>query len=337
MASIRKRNDKWQARVVVAGQEVCKTFLYKTDAARWAREQQTEMEKAVAHGCSGYATLAMVINRYLVEVLPTRRGRGQDTYLVRRFLQMPWSELAVAKVRPEHIATMRDLRLKEVSTGSVRRELDVLSSIFNHAIKEWRLCRENPVLSIKKPSPGRARQRRLMPDELERVIQASQSPDFTAIITLALETVMRRSEILGLQWSNIDLGRRLAFLPLTKNGESRYVPLSSKALEILQKLPRRSDGKVFDKNGTSLSGAFQRAVTRARKLYEAECAQAGVTADQKYLTDLRLHDLRHAATTRFVEHGLNLIEVSAITGHKTLSMLKRYSHPDPELRAKKIG
>lgn len=94
----------------------------------------------------------MVIKHYLAEVLPNWRGRTQDQYLVRRSLQMPCAELAITKVQAEHIASMRDQRLKEVSSGSVRRELDLLSSIFSHAIKEWRLCRENPVLSIKKPA-----------------------------------------------------------------------------------------------------------------------------------------------------------------------------------------
>lgn len=336
MAGIRQRNGKWQARVTVAGQEVSRSFMSKADATRWAREQQMEMERAIAQGLAGFATLASVVQRYLVEVLPGRRSQSQDAYLVRRFLATAVADMPISKVRPEHIVAIRDQRLREVSSGTVRRELDVLSSIFTYAVKEWRLCSENPVLSIRKPSPGRARQRRLMPGELDRIIAASQSPDFAAIVTLAFETAMRRGELLGLQWENIDFDRRLAYLPITKNGEARYVPLSSRALAVLQGLNGPLSGNVFSKNGTSLSGAFQRAVGRARSSYEAECKQAGTRPNTKFLVDIRLHDLRHAATTRFVEQGLNLIEIAAITGHKTLSMLKRYSHPDPERLAIKL-
>lgn len=336
MAGIRQRNGKWQARVTVAGKEVSRSFLTKTDATRWAREQRIEMERAISMGLAGHVTLADVIDRFAEEVLPLKRAGQKDRYLIRRFRAMPWAELPIIKVQPEHIVQMRDLRLREVSTGSVRRELDLLSSIFTHAIKEWRLCRENPVLSIRKPSPGRARQRRLLQGELERIIAASQAPDFEPIVLLAFETAMRRGELLELMWENIDFRRRIAYLPLTKNGEPRQVPLSKKALAVLKGLSPKIEGKVFTKNATTLSGAFQRAVLRARQVYVEECVKSGRRPDPKYLTDLRFHDIRHAATTRLVEHGLSIIEVSAITGHKTLSMLKRYSHPDPVRLAKRI-
>lgn len=112
---------------------------------------------------------------------------------------------------------------------------------------------------------------------------------------------MRRSELLSLVWEHIDLERRIAHLPLIKNGDSRTVPLSSAAISILSKLSRRSDGKVFSKNTTSLSGVFNRAATRARNTYVAECNSLGVDISPLFLTDTKLHDLRHAATTGFVE------------------------------------
>ncbi len=130
---------------------------------------------------------------------------------------------------------------------------------------------------------------------------------------------MRRGEILGLRWEHIDLQKRTAFVPITKNGQSRLVPLTVLALEILAKLPRSIDGRVFPVNGPMLSAAIER---------------ARIKADLK---DWHFHDLRHMAITRLAEKLPNLIELSAVSGHKSLAMLKRYYHPNAEQLARKIG
>ena len=139
------------------------------------------------------------------------------------------------------------------------------------------------------------------------------------LVKLALETAMRRSELLGLRWEHIDLRRRTIFLQLTKNGTSRTVPLSTHAIQILTEIPRSIDGRVFPVTHEVVSQAFN----RARK-------QAGVK-------DIRFHDLRHTAITRIAEKLPNLIELSALSGHKSLTMLKRYYHPSAEQLAEKLG
>jgi len=130
---------------------------------------------------------------------------------------------------------------------------------------------------------------------------------------------MRRGELLGLKWINIDIHKRTAFILLTKNGESRTVPLSTRAIETLQALPRSIDGRVLPINFAALENNFKRARERAE------------------LLDLRIHDLRHTAITRLAEKLPNLIELSAVSGHKSLAMLKRYYHPNPEQLAIKIA
>jgi integrase len=190
---------------------------------------------------------------------------------------------------------------------------------------------------VRKPPAGKARERILFPGELEHIIAASESPDFAAIVTLALETAMRRAEILGLRWQHVDMKRQVAYLPLTKNGDARNVPLSTAAVEILDKLPRRIDGYVFAKNGTSMSGAFQRAAKRARARYIEKCMSDAQTIDAKFLVGVRFHDLRHSAVTRLFEQGFNIMEVAAISGHKTLAMLKRYTHLRAEDLARRMG
>jgi integrase len=135
----------------------------------------------------------------------------------------------------------------------------------------------------------------------------------------ALETAMRRSELLDLRWEHINIQKRTAHIPLTKNGTSRTVPLSHAAIEILSSLPRNLNGQVFSVTHFTLSAAIERARTKAK------------------LDDFHFHDLRHMAITRLAEKLPNLIELSAVSGHKSLAMLKRYYHPNAELLAQKIA
>ena len=139
-------------------------------------------------------------------------------------------------------------------------------------------------------------------------------------VKLALETVMRQGELLRLHWEYIDLNRGTAHLPDTKNGEARTVPLSSTAIAVLRALPRALHGDVF-------RGVTTEAVKRS---YMRAIRRAGIK-------DLRFHDLRHEATTRLFEKGLNIMEVASITGHKDLRMLRRYTHLKAEDLAQKLG
>ncbi|MGC9208169.1 site-specific integrase, partial [Acidithiobacillus sp.] len=140
-----------------------------------------------------------------------------------------------------------------------------------------------------------------------------------SIVQFAIETGMRRSEICGLRWENVNLAGKVALLPDTKNGKARNVPLSSAAVAVLSALPRRLSGGVWDVKEDTVTQAFARCCRRA------------------VIEDLHFHDLRHEATSRFFEKGLNPMQVAAITGHKTLQMLKRYTHLRAEDLAKMLG
>ena len=138
------------------------------------------------------------------------------------------------------------------------------------------------------------------------------------LVMLALETAMRRGELLGLRWENIDLERQTAFLPMTKNGSIRTVPLPKKAVAILANLPRCTDGRVIQLTDMGMEAAFRKACARAE------------------IVNLHFHDLRHTATSRLAEKLPNVIELAAVTGHQTIQMLKRYYHPKAEALAKKL-
>jgi integrase len=183
----------------------------------------------------------------------------------------------------------------------------------------------NPVPFVKKPPSPQGRNKTLTNDELERLFKActprvkNGNIWVLPIVKFALASAMRRGEILGLRWHEVDFQKRTAHIPLTKNGTSRTVPLSSEALAILQSLPRSLDGQVFPVNGPNLSVIFD----KARKLAK--------------LDDFHFHDLRHMAITRMADRLPNVIELAAVSGHKNLSMLKRYYHPNPEALAEKLG
>lgn len=137
---------------------------------------------------------------------------------------------------------------------------------------------------------------------------------------------MRQEELVKLQWKNVDLMRATARVIDTKNGEDRTVPLPSKARAILEGLTRSIGGRVFPTTSSAIKQSWMRAKERARRLYLGECDKHGVKPDQEFLEDLRFHDLRHEATSRLVEKGLEILEVTTITGHKDLRMLTRYTH-----------
>ena len=229
---------------------------------------------------------------------------------------------------------MVDERLKNISPNTVLLDLALLSHLFTIAFKEWGMTGlVNPVQQVRKPKLPKGRDRRLKPGELERILEASGSSLLGRIVGLALETGMRRSEIAGMTWNQLDLKKKTVTLPETKNGEKRIVPLSSEAVRILSDLPRRIDGKIWGVEEQSITRAFERSLSRARAIYEKECKENGEKADSAFLNDLTFHALRHEATSRFFEKGFNVMEVAAITGHKTLQMLKRYTH----LKAEKLA
>lgn len=327
MATLRKRsNGHWQARVRKANQNISKTFINKVDAERWAKQTEVELDKGsfVNLGLAERTTFAEIIERYILEVLPTMRGGKADHIRLKALARRPIAKLNMVSLTPQKIAQHRDERLKAIAPATVIRELSYFSSIITHARKEWGININNPITLVSKPKNPQGRCRILDAAETNALFEALKPAGRRSIwmlplVKLALETAMRRSELLGLRWEHIDFSRRTIFLQLTKNGTSRTVPLSTHAIQILTQMPRNLDGRVFPVKHEVVSQAFN----RARK-------HAGVK-------DIRFHDLRHMAITRLAEKLPNLIELSAVSGHKSLTMLKRYYHPNPEQLAEKLG
>lgn len=348
MASFQERkNGSVTAKVRRNGITKSATFATRSDAEAWARKVESEIERGRWHDSTEAerTTIAQLVSEYRKRVLPGLRGRGVAPAL--NIIDEKLGKHTVARLTARHVASYRDERLKAVGVESVRKELGVLSKMLDIASKEWGITiPSNPVKNVSKPAPGRARDRRLLPGEQERIevsLKKCRSTYLLPLFRLALETAARQGELLSMRWPHVDRGRRLVMLFDTKNGEDRAVPLSSAALAIFDGLPRAlRDDRIFPVSSGLVAQAWGHAIARARRLYEKERLAAGdkpaVVEKDPMLRDLHFHDLRHEALSRLAERGdLSVLELAAVSGHKTLQMLKRYTHLHAEDLAKKLG
>ena len=327
MASFRQHGNGWQGRIRRRGYpDITKTFETKADAEKWARALESEIDKGQFSSVSEAQrnTLGDLIARYLAEVTPTMKGAAEDTIRLKAIMRKPIARWSMANLSAARIAAYRDERLKEVSSGTVIRELAYLSAIINHARREWGINVPNPVQMVRKPQSPQARSKVLTDEEISKLLQALEPTGRRShwtkpAVQLALATAMRRGELLSLKWEHIDLQGRTAFLPDTKNGDSRTVPLSSVAVQVLAELPRHISGVVIPVKYFTLDTAFKRGIRRAE------------------LENIRFHDLRRTAITRMAEKLPNVIELAAVSGHKSLMVLKRYYRPSAMDLALKLG
>lgn len=356
MATFYQRGTyQWEASIRRKGFPVQrKTFNTKRDAEDWAREVERAMRvgQFVPMGKSEKVTFGELIDRYIREVTPTKKNWKSETEILGR-IKKRLGEYSLVSITSEMLASFRDDLLKKgkqladrqqgpLASSSVNHYLNAISVVIDMAMKEWGYpLPANPVRDIKRPAPAKGRDRRLRPGEEHRIMKECRrykSPVLEPLARLAIETAMRQGELFALTWNDVDLRKRFAVLRDTKNGETRAVPLSPTAAMILQLLrDRKGKGKVFDANIAATRIAFTRAVERARDRYVAACRRIGREPDGQFLIDITFHDLRHEATSRLFERGVfDVMEVASITGHKTLAMLKRYTHLRAENLAKKL-
>jgi integrase len=343
MASFYKRGDyQWEAKVRRAGfPSQSQTFESKSEARNWAHKLESEMRLGtfVAPTQANQRPLSEFVDLYVKDVTPSHKGAGVEALRLKALARHRFFETAVCNLRPKTIAAWRDERLADVMPATVVRELGLLQQVVDHAMREWDVViANNPFKLVKRPKVANARSRRLTladvksdpmaQSEEARLLKAcTYSPKVPGgcrvkwlrpIVELAIETAMRRGEILRLDWRHIDLDARVAFLPDTKNGDSRHVPLSPGAINVFKSLVK-TEGPVFNVSENALKLAWQRATKRAD------------------LDDLHFHDLRHEGASRLAEKLTNILELSSVTGHKDLRMLKRYYHPRPEDLARKLA
>ncbi|OZA27785.1 MAG: hypothetical protein B7X93_08490 [Hydrogenophilales bacterium 17-61-9] len=347
MATFVKRGRGWQAKVRKEGwPQQSKIFSSKAEAVDWAAVIESEMARGVfvsrteAEG----TTLAEGLDRYRDEVTVHKKSKDQESKTIEVWKRSDLAQRSLASLRSMDFARYRDQCLREgLAPATVRNRLALVSHLFTTARREWGMeGLANATQGVKKPRVDNARDRRLPGEEERYLLAALDDPGdgagnrrniwVPALVRLALETAARQSELLSLLWRDVDLVRGVATVRDTKNGDDRHIPLSNASRLILSGLPRSVGGKVFPTTASALKQSWARAVARAIRNYKTAGGK-----DEGFLLDLRFHDLRHEATSRLFEKGLNPMEAGAVTGHKDLRMLKRYTHLRAEDLAKKLG
>lgn len=303
------------------------TFQRLSDAKRWVQSTESAIREG-RHFKTSEAkkhTLGDTIQRYCTSVLKHRpRSAAQ------REQQLKWwneqiGSYCLADVTPSLLSSYKEKLAEGIthnkrtrSPASVNRYLAALSHVFSVAANEWGWLDSNPMRKVAKLKEPRGRVRFLSDDERKALLEAcrnSKAPALHLIVVLALSTGMRRGEILGLTWDNVDLARGRITLHETKNGDRRVVPLTALALELMRehaKVRQLKNDMVFP------------SVSQSRRL---QINQAWGTALEKAkITDFRFHDLRHSAASYLAMNGATMAEIAEVLGHKTLAMVKRYSH-----------
>ena len=324
MATIRKRGDSYHVQIRKKGYPtVTKSFLLLADAQKWARSVERDIDKGVFQdtATAENSTLGDILDSYAKKILPSKKSRKTVLSQI-RVIKPLLGNYSLSKLSPALLSQFRDQRLESADAQTVRKDLSLLHRVVVTAVKDWGISLPlgNPVALVRLLSQPNGRDRRLETGEEEKLLKAlKDTPTVRTIVELALETAMRRGEIAAMKWEHVNLKARTLLIPDTKTGTPRTVPLSTKAIALLSNLPRNIKGVVFDVAPDSITQAFDRACTRAE------------------LEGLRFHDLRHEATSRLFEKGLNPMEVATITGHKDLRMLRRYTHLRAEDLARKLG
>lgn len=337
MATIEQRGPyQWRAKVRRKGYPVqTKTHDYKAEAEAWARDIEAQMDRSafVDRSLSERETLKDVIKVHLKKITPTHKGAESEKMRLNKFMrdEHELCAYAMANLRTEHFEDYRDRRLEQVKPGTVARELNLLHSVIQHCRRRLSLL-ENPISHVKRPKVRDARFSRLEDGDEDKLLTAlddCRNEFIKPAVILALETAMRRGELLSLKWDDVDLAKQTATLHDTKNGDTRIVPLSTRAAAVFQQLlvsrekkkvvGIKRDRRVFPISDQSLKCAWERGRTRA---------------DMEHFT---FHDLRHEAISRLFERGWDAIKVAAVSGHRNMQSLKRYANFKAENLAKELG
>jgi len=327
MASIRKSKTangyRFYVQIRLEGHpQQSKTFSKLSDAKQWSVVAENEIRKGyfVSTDDAEKLTVANILDRYSDEVLPQQKSKRQSISSS-RIIKSHIGDYSLLKLSRSVCASYRDKRLQTVSPSTVKKEISLLSRVINVAIKDWGIFLPygNPVNSIRKPRENKSRNRRLENNELDLLL--CNSSDFMKnVISLLCETAIRRGELCKIQFNDINFEHQTLLLKDTKNGDDREIPLTKKSIESINHLININP--LCKKEPMSIIAITPDGITR---MFQKLCLKLNIK-------DLRLHDLRHEATSMLFEHGLNIMEVSSITGHKDLKMLKRYTH----LKAKDI-
>lgn len=333
MAQIEKRTyangkSSYRVRIRLTGMpDISASFPLRSKAKEWALQKEVELKTAryFPRDDGKNRTFASFVDYYIEKFLPKNPKSYDKQQQLIQWWKARLGKYYLAHIAPSMIAELRDRLLHETtcrgsirSSSTVNRYLAALSKAFSICIKELGWLKENPVLLISRPREGKACERYLSKQEIEALLnacQTSRSSSLYSIVVFALSTGARKGEILNLKWKDVDLVRGIATFRDTKNGETRSSSLSEFVIECLrQECQKRIvlSSYVFPNlDGTgpaNIQSAWRSVIKKA------------------HLPGVRFHDLRHTAASYLAMGGASTLEIAAVLGHKTLAMVKRYSH-----------
>ncbi|WP_455284223.1 site-specific integrase [Cupriavidus necator] len=329
---------RFQAKIRLTGIPIAsKVFRSREEAEAWMRATEPELRarsrvtareqaqtKLIAKFTKRPRIVADLFHRRLAEDTGNKKGAEAETNHIRSILKYPLARMHLTNLTRNDVNEWRDQRLQDVAPSTVNRELNILNAVFKLAVYEWdvALCK-SVLVAVKRPKNPPGRERRLQPGEEEALRaagDATRNPFVLPILDLALETAMRRSEILNLEWERVSFRNRAIQLIDTKNGKPRGVPLSKRAMAAMDSLRRVAAHHLGREGEISTGPVFAGLTVNAFKLaFDRTVKRAG-------LKNFRFHDLRHEATSRLFEKGLSEMQVAKITGHTDIRMLARYTH-----------
>lgn len=335
MASITKFKTGWRAQVAIQGVRESRVFSTKSEANAWSAQRETEIRTEKTTGVQRGRTVDEAFRRYLKEVSVHKRGHRWEAIRLAAIGRMKvdgieLKDMKLAEVTSDILGRWRDARLTvdKVKGATINRDLTLLSHVFSTAAKEWKWIAASPTTDVRRPADSAPRDRLYSDDEIERVClaldfdQGAEEPAETAgqriavAFLFAIETAMRAGEICSLKPQ--DVSGRVATLQRTKNGMKRQVPLSTRAVQLLERLPLPDeDGTIFNLTAASLDTLFRKAKKRAM------------------VEDATFHDTRHLAITRLAKK-LNVLDLARMVGHRDLRQLQVYYNETAESMAARL-
>lgn len=332
MSSIRKRGKKYQVQIRRKGTlPISRTFHSKQDALEWSRHMESSADRRElppSYKELANYTLADIMIRYRDEISITKLGYDNERHYINRFIKTKFSKQHLISLKPSTFSTYIDEQLKTYKPATVCRDIAIIQHALETAIRKWNIpLNENPLRKVTKPRVDNIIRKRYSKEQYQQILKAlSNCLNLYAVplVEFALETAMRRSEILRAQWSDVDFEKCTLDIPKAKNGFPRVIPLSPKAINILLSL--QTMNKVTYKDNKTI---FPVTVNSVRCMIKTihRCSN---------IKNFRFHDLRHEAITRYFEMGLSVPEVSIISGHRDYSMLQRYTQITAEDVLKKL-
>ncbi len=321
MGYVRKRGSSWTAEVRKGGQRLTATFDSKSQAQNWISRTEADIADA-KYSTIPDKTFGDLLERYQKEVTPTKRGKKWEETRIGLFLRDELAQVHLMDLDQTHFAAWRDRRLRNVSEASVLREWNILSNACKRALQEWKWLESHPMKGVEKPSKPPSRDRIYTDEEIDRLMY-SMGTDLNTVVgrvgvafLFALETAMRCGEICGLTWDRVNLEKRfLVVMEGKTRAARREIPLSQRAIDILESLPKSE--KVFHLTESTLDATFRRAKQKA------------------LILDATFHDSRATAITKLAKK-LDILSLARMVGHKDLRMLMVYYRESAEDIAKRL-